>query len=65
MKRYKIQTNYSTNCTARMEESDGGEWIRYSDYVKEKEEIKKKRIEFMRILGEQLIEAEMERLSYD
>lgn len=40
MKRYKIQTNYSLGCNAKMIESDGGEWIRYSDYLKEKEEIK-------------------------
>ena len=38
MKRYKIQTNYILNCTANMIEQDSGEWIRYSDYVKEKEE---------------------------
>ena len=61
MKRYKIQTNYSTNCTARMEESDGGEWIRYSDYLKEKAEAKEKRLEFMKILEEQLLKAEIER----
>ena len=38
MKRYKIQTNYSLGCNAKMIESDGGEWIRYSDYLKKKEE---------------------------
>lgn len=38
MKRYKIQTNYNLNCSAKMTESDGGEWVRYSDYRKEKED---------------------------
>lgn len=46
MKRYKVQTNYNLNCSATMVESDRGEWVSYSDYLKEKKEwsVEKKRI---------------------
>lgn len=38
MKRYKIQTNYNLNCSAKMVEDSSGEWIKYSAHRKEKED---------------------------
>lgn len=40
MKRYKIETNYILNCTARMKEDKDGEWIRYSDHMEEMKKLK-------------------------